>query len=112
MTPRTLRFYEDKGLLSPIRQGTTRIYCDRERTRLKLVLRGIRLGFSLHECREIIDMYDPTNRLNTRQFLRLCTKIREHRNALQAKMRDMEATLSTMDEVERTCLGALIANAA
>ncbi len=57
-------------------------------------------------------MYDPTSRLNTRQLLRLCTKIREHRNALLAKMRDMEATLSAMDEVEQTCLGALIANAA
>ena len=112
VTPRTLRFYEDKGLLSPIRQGTTRIYSDRERTRLKLVLRGTRLGFSLQECREIIDTYDPTSRLNTRQLLRLCTKIREHRNALLAKMRDMEATLSAMDEVEQTCLGALIANAA
>ena len=112
VTPRTLRFYEDKGLLRPARRGTTRIYSDRERTRLKLVLRGIRLGFSLEECLDIIDMYDPDRRLNTRQLLRLCTKIREHRNRLLAKMRDMEATLSAMDEVEQTCLGALIANAA
>ena len=112
VTPRTLRFYEDKGLLSPARRGTTRIYSDRDHTRLKLVLRGIRLGFSLDECREIIDMYDPARRLNTRQLLRLCTKVREHRSALLAKMRDMEATLSAMDEVEHKCLDALLANAA
>ena len=112
VTPRTLRFSEDKGLLSPARRGTTRIYSDRERIRLKLVLRGIRLGFSLEEGREIIDMYDPSRRLNTRQLLRLCTKIREHRNVLLAKMRDMEATLSAMDEVEHKCLDALLANAA
>ena len=112
VTPRALRFYEGKGLLSPARRGTTRVYSDRERTRLKLVLRGIRLGFSLEECREIMDMYDPSRRLNTRQLLRLCAKIREHRNTLLAKMRDMEATLSAMDEVECRCLDALLANAA
>lgn len=112
VTPRTLRFYEDKGLLSPARRGTTRIYSDRDRTRLKLALRGTRLGFSLEECREIIDMYDPSRRLNARQLLRLCAKVREHRNALLAKMRDIEATLSAMDEVEQKCLDALLADAA
>jgi len=112
VTPRTLRFYEDRGLLSPARRGTTRIYSDRDRTRLKLVLRGTRLGFSLEECSEIIDMYDPSGRLNSRQLLRLCEKIREHRNALLAKLRDIEATLNAMDEVEQKCLDTLLSSAA
>ena len=112
VTPRALRFYENKRLLNPARRGTTRVYSDRDRTRLKLVLRGIRLGFSLEECRDIIEMYDPSRSLNTRQLLRLCAKIREHRTQLLAKMRDIEGTLNAMDEVERKCLDALLAHAA
>ncbi|MBI2993044.1 MAG: MerR family DNA-binding transcriptional regulator [Gammaproteobacteria bacterium] len=112
VTPRTLRFYEDRGLLAPARRGTTRIYSDRDYTRLKLTLRGTRLGFSLEECKEIMDMYDPSRRLNSRQLLRLCAKIREHRNALLAKLRDIEATLDAMDEVERKCLDTLLSEPA
>lgn len=112
MTTRTLRFYEDRGLLSPARRGTTRIYSDRDRTRLKLTLRGKRLGFSLEECREVIDMYDPSRALNARQLLRLCAKIREHRAVLLDRMRDIEGTLNVMDEVEQKCLDTLLAGAA
>jgi DNA-binding transcriptional MerR regulator len=107
VTSRTLRFYESQGLLSPGRRGSTRVYSERDRTRLKLALRGRRLGLSVEECKEIIDMYDPSRPRNPRQLLRLCEKIREHRAALLEKMRDIEATLNAMDEVERRCLEEL-----
>ncbi len=108
VTPRALRFYEDKGLIAPARRGTTRRYSDRDRTRLRLALRGIRLGFSLEECREIIDLYDPQQPGGARQLLRLCDKIREHRAELLHKLRDIEATLGTMGEVEARCLAELL----
>jgi len=108
VTPRALRFYENKGLLTPARRGTTRLYSDRDRTRLRLALRGKRLGFSLEECREIIDMYDPRQPGGARQLLRLCDKIREHRSELLQKLRDIEATLAMMDEVEAKCLAELM----
>lgn len=108
VTPRALRFYEDKGLLTPTRRGTTRLYSDRDRTRLRLALRGKSLGFSLEECREIIDMYDPRQPGGVRQLLRLCDKIREHRSELLQKLRDLEATMVMMDEVEAKCLAELM----
>ena len=108
VTPRALRFYEDKGLLTPARRGTTRLYSDRDRIRLRLALRGKRLGFSLEECREIIDMYDPRQPGGARQLLRLCDKIREHRAELLQKLRDIEATMVMMDEVEAKCLTELM----
>lgn len=108
VTPRTLRFYEHEGLLNPGRRRTTRVYSDRDRTRLRLTLRGRRLGLSVEECREIIDMYDPDKPRNPRQLLRLCEKIREHRSDLLGKLRDIEATLVAMDEVENKCLAELL----
>lgn len=107
ITSRTLRFYEDRGLLAPARRGQTRLYSERDRTRLKLALRGRRLGLSVEECREIIDMHEPGQQRNPQQLLRLCEKIREHRGTLLEKMRDIEATLAAMDEVERGCLAEL-----
>lgn len=108
VTPRALRFYEDKGLLTPARRGTTRLYSDRDRIRLRLALRGKRLGFSLEECREIIDMYDPRQPGGARQLLKLCDKILEHRSQLLQKLRDIEATLVMMGEVEAKCLAELM----
>ena len=108
VTPRALRFYEDKGLLTPARRGQTRVYSDRDRTRLRLALRGKRLGFSLEECREIIDMYNPKQPGGSRQLLRLCDKIREHRAELLQKLWDIEATLGMMGEVEAKCLAELL----
>jgi len=108
VTPRALRFYEDKGLIAPARRGQTRLYSDRDRTRLRLALRGRRLGFSLEECREIIDLYNPKQPGGARQLLRLCDKIREHRAELLQKLRDIEATLGTMGEVEAKCLAELL----
>lgn len=112
VTSRTLRFYQDKGLITPTRRGQTRLYSERDRTRLKLALRGRRLGLSVEECREIIDMYNPSRPRNAQQLVLLCEKIREHRAALLEKMRDIEATLAAMDEVERGCLEELRQTAA
>ncbi len=112
ITPRALRFYEDKGILKPSRRGTTRLYSERDRTRLKLTLRGKRLGLKLEECKEIIDMYDPTQPDDSLQLLKLCEKIREHRASLVNKIKDIEETMRAMDEVEGKCLKKLIKNVA
>ena len=104
VTPRTIRFYEDKGIITPKRQGVTRIFSERDKVRLELTLRGRRLGFSLDEIREIIDMYDPEQPDDPQQLLYLCTKIREHRKLLINKINDIYNTLNTMDEVERKAL--------
>ena len=111
VTHRALRFYESKGLLAPAKKGYTRIFSERDKTRLMLTLRGKKLGFSLDECRDIIDMYDPSQSDDTRQLLRLCQKITQHRSALLEKMNAMEATLKLMDEVEQKCLDKLLENA-
>ena len=110
VTHRALRFYESKGLLAPAKRGQTRIFSERDKTRLMLTLRGKKLGFSLDECRDIIDMYDPSQSDDTRQLLRLCQKITQHRSALLEKMNAMEATLKLMDEVEQKCLDKLLEN--
>ena len=110
VTHRALRFYESKGLLAPAKRGQTRIFSERDKTRLMLTLRGKKLGFSLEECRDIIDMYDPSQSDDTRQLLRLCQKITQHRSALLEKMNAMEATLKLMDEVEQKCLDKLLEN--
>ena len=104
ITPRTIRFYEDKGIITPERQGVTRVFSERDKVRLELTLRGRRLGFSLDEIREIIDMYDPEQPDDPQQLLYLCSKIREHRKLLINKINDIYNTLNTMDEVERKAL--------
>ncbi len=107
VTPRTLRFYEDKGLLAPERRGSTRRYSERDRVRLRLTLRGKRLGFSLDECLEIIDLYDPAQPNSTRQLVTLLERVRAHRADLLRKLADIEATLRAMDDVERSCLAGM-----
>jgi DNA-binding transcriptional MerR regulator len=110
VTPRTLRFYEQKGILNPVRRGRTRHYLERDKTRLKLTLRGKRLGFTLDECIDIINMRDPAQPDNSLQLLYLCQKIREHRVQLISKMKDIEETLNAMDVVEEQCLNQLLLN--
>lgn len=102
VTTRAIRFYEDQGLLRPERQGQTRIYSARERTRLKLVLRGKRLGFSLGEIKEIFDLYDsePGEAGQLDHFLR---KIAERRAMLAQQREDIEVTLEELDAVEARC---------
>ena len=102
VTPRTIRFYEDRSLLSPNRKGQNRIYTARDRTRLKLILRGKRLGFSILEISEILDLYDaPDGEQSQLQFF--VEKIRARRVTLQDQARDLAEALSELDEVEQRC---------
>ncbi len=103
VTPRTLRFYESKGILAPRRAGQRRIYSERDRVRLRLALRGRRLGFTVDECKEIIEMYNPIVGNEHDQLQYLLGKISAHRATLEQKQRDIEATLAAMDEIESLC---------
>ena len=102
VTARTIRFYEAEGMISPERQGSQRLYHPRDRVRLKLILRGKRLGFSLAEIREIIDLYDsaPGERGQLDFFLDM---IEKRRVDLEQKRRDIDLTLSELAEVEQNC---------
>ncbi len=102
VTTRTIRFYEDRGMIAPRREGQRRIYTPRDRTRLKLILRGRRLGFSLAEIAEIVDLYDAP-RGEGRQLIRLMDKIAARRDELKSKRRDIEASLKDLDGVARNC---------
>ena len=106
VTTRTLRFYEDEGLIAPERQGQKRIFSARDRVRLKLILRGKRLGFSLDEIREIINLYDaPPGEVGQIRFF--LDKIRERRAALERQRDDIAATLEELADVEARCTAQL-----
>lgn len=100
VTTRAIRFYEDEGLLSPQREGTRRIFHGRDRTRLRLILRGKRIGFSLADIREIIDMYD-TAPGEAGQLEALLERIAAHREELTARRSVIERTLADLDNVAR-----------
>ncbi len=106
VTTRTIRFYEDKGLIAPAREGQRRVYSPRDRTRLRLIMRGKRLGFSLDEIAEIIDLYDtePTKTAQLRFFI---AKIAERRTALVQQRADIQATLTELDDLEDRCSALL-----
>jgi DNA-binding transcriptional MerR regulator len=106
VTTRTIRFYEEKGLLNPTRDGQRRIYGPADRTRLRLILRGKRLGFSLEESADIIRMYG-TPGSNQRQLRALLERIRARRENLLQQQRDLEALLRELDAAEGKALGAL-----
>ncbi|MGM0451230.1 MAG: MerR family transcriptional regulator [Pseudomonadota bacterium] len=106
ITTRTIRFYEETGLLDPRREGQQRIYSDADRVKLKLILRGKRLGFSLAESRDIIEMYDPESG-NERQLNALLSKIRERREQLNEQMRELQLMQVELDEAEKRCLNAM-----
>lgn len=106
ITTRAIRFYEDKGLLTPARRGQTRVYSPEDRVRLKLILRGKRLGFSLDESRAIIDMYDPAHG-NVDQLQRLLEHIEQKRAQLQQQLRDIHSLMSELDEAEARTRAAL-----
>ena len=100
VTPRAIRFYEDQGLLSPRRDGQRRIYTPRDRTRLKLTLRGKRLGLSLSEIRELIDMYEP-GRDQRPQLERFREVLEAHRRSLLQQRADIEAQLGEIQTFEK-----------
>jgi len=106
ITTRTIRFYEEKGLLSPERNGSTRLYSNGDRTKLKLILRGKRLGFSLTESLGIISMYHPAKN-NDQQLKKLINAIHEKRTQLQQQLNDLESMMLDLDESEAKCLAAL-----
>lgn len=106
VTTRAIRFYEDKGMLSPERQGQTRIYTAADRTKLKLILRGKRLGLTLDESLDIIEMYNPGSD-NAEQLVKLIRKIRERRDYLEQQMHDLEVMMVDLQESELRCLEAL-----
>ena len=99
ITPRTIRFYEDEGLIKPRRHGTTRLYTVGDRTRLSWILRGKRLGFSLAEIRELLDLYqvDRTGMQQLRELLRRCQL---HIGDLERKRADLDQHIGEFREVE------------
>lgn len=99
ITTRTLRFYEAQGLVSPTRRGRQRLYTPGDRTRIKLILRGKRLGFSLNEIKEMIEMYGSAPG-EAGQLRLLLDRIAARRAELLEKQRDIELTLLELDEVE------------
>jgi DNA-binding transcriptional MerR regulator len=107
ITPRTIRFYEEKGLLSPRRNGSARIFSAADRVRLVLILRGKRIGFSLEESRDIIDMYEPAT-ANTRQLETLMNKIYEKRLQLEQQKKEINAMIRDLKKTESTCRDALL----
>ena len=106
VTHRTIRFYEDQGLITPERRGTSRVFHPRDRVRLALVLRGKRLGFDLGQIRRIVDMYDeePGEEGQLRYFLE---QIAERRAELEQRRDDIETTLAELADVERRARATL-----
>ena len=110
ITPRAIRFYEDVGLLTPARAGRNRIYTQRDRTRLKLTLRGKRLGLSLQEIKQLVQMYDSPS--DTRQQLQaFLAVLAEHRSLLEQQREDLEITLAEIAQHEERCRALLAAAA-
>ncbi|MGD9941899.1 MAG: MerR family DNA-binding transcriptional regulator [Burkholderiaceae bacterium] len=114
VTPRAIRFYEDHGLLSPKRIGTggrQRLYSPRDRTRLKLTLRGKRLGLSLSEIRALIDMYEsPADTVP--QLTRFLDVLARHRSALEQQLLDLQETLSEIESHQQRAQALLTARTA
>jgi len=106
VTTRTIRYYEEKGLLSPDREGSQRIYSPADRTKLKLILRGKRLGLSLDESAEIVLMYGSPEK-NRLQLEKLIERIRVKRNELIRQKHDLESLLDDLQAVEKKCRLAL-----
>jgi DNA-binding transcriptional MerR regulator len=106
VTARTIRFYEDMGLLTPERSGRNRVYRQRDRTRLKLTLRGKRLGLSLVEIGQLVKMYESSadTEPQLRAFLGV---LAAHRSALELQMDDLRITLAEIDEHEARCRALL-----
>lgn len=114
ITPRAIRFYEDHGILNPKREGSggrNRVYPARERTRLKLTLRGKRLGFTLSEIKDLIDMYESPKDTEL-QLQRFLGVLAQHREKLERQREDLELTLAEIDGHENECRELLVLNRA
>ncbi len=106
VTTRTIRFYEEKGFLKPRRDGTRRIYSPSDRTKLRLILRGKRLGLSLDESAEIVLMYGSTQN-NRKQLEKLLARIQEKQLELKNQQKDLEFMLLDLGNAEDRCQKAL-----
>lgn len=100
LTTRTIRFYEDKNLLTPERNGQTRVYSRADRTRLKLILRGKRLGWKLNEIEEVIQLYSAGPDGEKKQLELMLAKIKDNRDSLYERQRDIELALQELDAIE------------
>ena len=107
VTTRTLRFYEAEGLISPQRAGSNRIYSNRDRARLKLILRGKRFGMTLAEIREIVDIYDGAASSERRQLAKLLGRLDEIAADLRARQADLRRTLGEVADVTEQCRARL-----
>lgn len=110
VTMRTLRFYEDKGLISPQRVGTTRIYGKRELGRMQLILRGKRLGFSIREIKEFLDLYDVDPE-HVEQVRQLLVKVGQRMAELRRQKRAIEQTMAELGSIEQQAKEWLAASA-
>jgi DNA-binding transcriptional MerR regulator len=108
VTPRALRFYEDERLIAPERRGTSRFYSDRDRARLSWILRGKRVGFSLNEIRELLDLYDVGDARQTQKRVTI-ERCRQRIEALRRQKDDIDATISEL-ETFLTTLGSSSGN--
>jgi len=106
ITPRAIRFYEAKGLVAPQRAGTTRVYTKRERARMKLILRGKQLGFSLREIKDYLDLYDM-DRTRVAQLRMLLTKLRDRIAQLEEQRSALEQALSELRDAEQEAIAIL-----
>lgn len=106
VTPRTIRYYEDEGLLTPQREGQTRIYSHRDKIRLKLTLRGKRLGFSLAEIRELFEMYD-TDKSSKTQLHSMIQLIETKRGVLRQQLEDIQMVMAELEAAEQRCVNSL-----
>ncbi len=102
LTPRSIRFYEEQGLLAPERNGQNRIYRKKDRVRLKLIMRGKRLGFSLAETRRLFELYDRHDNSEA-QLYTMLEMIEGKRDKLQQQLDDIQILLTELDEVEQRC---------
>ncbi|OCW56612.1 MerR family transcriptional regulator [Hoeflea olei] len=106
ISTRTLRFYEDEGLIQPERRGRTRLFRAADRRLIQEILRGRRIGFTVAEIREIIQVYkDPPGEAG--QLRLLMRKVEEKREDLRQKRKDIEETLLELDNIEESCLTRL-----
>ncbi len=106
VSTRTIRFYEEKGLVHPRREGQKRLFSNTDRVRIKLILRGKRIGLSLAECVEIIDMYQPGHN-NEEQLHSLIGRVQERRAMLLQQKQDIDDMLARLDEIQSLCEHAL-----
>ena len=102
VTTRTIRYYEDQGLLNPTRAGINRIFSSKDRVRLKLALRGKRLGFSLAEIRELFELYD-VSRDERRQLEQFLERLERRRTMLEQQREDIEVMLNEIEFFARQC---------